>query len=112
MCTDEALSGTTTINAGSHTIDVSYDGQTDCDTTHTVRWTFDGADQGELAGSSCSAGGGSSGALVFSRWSGSCAGAQAVLGAAPLPRIATYRGRSTRMSTPSLRFLCASETIK
>ncbi len=65
VCEDEALSGTTTIAAGSHTIAVAYDGQSDCDAIGTVTWSFDGADQGELEGISCDAGGRPGGALIL-----------------------------------------------
>jgi hypothetical protein len=64
-CGNEAMSGTTTITAGGHEAVITYDGATDCSTDHTVTWTYDGADQGELTGVSCSAGGGSSGALLI-----------------------------------------------
>jgi len=56
-CNYEALSGTTTITASGHTAVVTYDGATSCDQAATVTWTYDGADQGELSGVSCSAGG-------------------------------------------------------
>jgi MYXO-CTERM domain-containing protein len=62
VCGDEALSGRTTIAASGHTAVVTYDGATDCDTTSTVTWTYDGADQGEVEGVSCAAGGSGGGA--------------------------------------------------
>jgi len=60
-CEDEAMSGTTRVSAGGHEIVYTYDGATDCDPESTVTWTFDGVDQGELAGVSCSAGGNGAG---------------------------------------------------
>ncbi len=61
LCGTEALSGTTTITASGHTAVITYDGATDCDEASTVTWTYDGEDQGELDGVSCSAGGGAGG---------------------------------------------------
>lgn len=55
-CDDEASSGTTTIEGGDHAIVIHYDGATDCDPEHTVRWSLDGVDKGELTDVSCSAG--------------------------------------------------------
>lgn len=53
VCSTEALSGTTTIEADGHTSVITYDGATDCDPDGTVTWTYDGADQGEIFGVSC-----------------------------------------------------------
>ena len=68
LCQSEALSGTTTIEAGDHTTVLTYDGDTDCDAEPTITWTLDGASQGELAGVGCSihaARARSSGGLAF-----------------------------------------------
>lgn len=54
LCQTEALSGTTTIEAGGQTTVITYDGDTDCDEESTVTWSLDGASQGELAGIGCS----------------------------------------------------------
>jgi MYXO-CTERM domain-containing protein len=54
-CASEALSGSTTITSGGHTALIEYDGETDCDKTSTVKWSFDGKAQGEMEGVSCSA---------------------------------------------------------
>jgi hypothetical protein len=54
-CGPEALSGTTTIAAGGHTLGIGYDGLTDCENGSTVQWSYDGADQGELTGVNCRA---------------------------------------------------------
>jgi MYXO-CTERM domain-containing protein len=62
ICSNEALSGTTTITAGGHTAVITYDGATDCEETSTVTWTYDGEDRGELSGIQCSSGGGAGGA--------------------------------------------------
>jgi MYXO-CTERM domain-containing protein len=64
VCSTEAASGTTTISASGHTAVITYDGATKCDQSSTVTWTYDGADQGELTGVSCSTGGGGAGWLV------------------------------------------------
>ena len=64
VCKDEASSGTTTISADGHTIAITYDGATDCKPEKTVRWSFDGADQGELEGVECNAGGASGFAML------------------------------------------------
>lgn len=65
ICGDEAVSGTTTIKAGDHTLAIRYDGATDCDADATVQWSFDGVDKGELTGVSCSAGGAPAWGLLF-----------------------------------------------
>ena len=54
LCQSEALSGTTTLEAGGHSAEITYDGDTDCDAEPTVTWTLDGAAHGELAGVGCS----------------------------------------------------------
>jgi len=65
-CQDEAASGTTTLEAGGHTMVIRYDGATDCDAESTVTWTYDGVDRGELSGVDCSAGrSGSASALLW-----------------------------------------------
>jgi len=53
VCSDEALSGTTTVTAGSDVMVITYDGETDCDETSTATWTYNGADRGEIEGVSC-----------------------------------------------------------
>jgi hypothetical protein len=53
VCEDEALSGTTSIEAGGDTIVITYDGATDCDWDSTVTWTLNDADQGTLEGVAC-----------------------------------------------------------
>jgi hypothetical protein len=65
ICDSEALSGTTTIRASGHTAVITYDGQTDCEETSTVTWTYDGADQGELEGVSCRTGRGGRAGMVL-----------------------------------------------
>ena len=55
VCEHEALSGTTTVTAGSDVVVITYDGATDCEETSTATWSFNGADQGELEGVECSA---------------------------------------------------------
>lgn len=54
-CEHEALSGTTTVTAGSDVMVITYDGATDCDEASTATWTFNGTDQGEIEGVECSA---------------------------------------------------------
>jgi hypothetical protein len=56
ICGDEAVSGTTTIRSGTHTIVITYDGMTDCDMESTVQWSFDGQPRGELSGVQCAVG--------------------------------------------------------
>ena len=53
VCSSEALSGTTTVTAGSDVAVFTYDGASDCDEASTITWTFNGADRGELEGVSC-----------------------------------------------------------
>lgn len=60
-CSWEALSGTTTLESAGNTAVITYDGATDCDEDSTVTWTYNGADQGEVAGVSCSAVGAATG---------------------------------------------------
>lgn len=54
LCQTEALSGQTTIEGDSHTTEILYDGDTDCDESSTVMWRLDGADRGEASGIGCS----------------------------------------------------------
>ncbi len=54
VCNDEALSGTTTMTAGTDVVVITYDGASDCDPTSTARWSLNGTDQGELVDISCS----------------------------------------------------------
>lgn len=53
VCNTEALSGTTTIEAGSDTAVITYDGATDCDPESTVNWSLNGTNMGEVAGIAC-----------------------------------------------------------
>jgi hypothetical protein len=53
VCGHEAASGTTTVTAGSTSMVITYDGATKCDTDSRVKWSLDGADQGELVGVQC-----------------------------------------------------------
>lgn len=57
VCSHEAASGTTTVNANGHVAVITYDGATDCSTMSTVTWTLDGVDQGTITGVSCNSGG-------------------------------------------------------
>lgn len=52
-CSYEAMSGSTTIEGDGATAVILYDGATDCDSTSTVTWTLNGANQGEVEGISC-----------------------------------------------------------
>jgi hypothetical protein len=61
-CGPEVTSGTTTLSSLGDTAVITYDGANDCDETSTVRWTLNGADQGELAGVGCALAGVPSGA--------------------------------------------------
>ena len=54
-CEHEALSGTTTVTAGSDVVVITYDGATDCEETSTATWSYNGTAQGELEGVECSA---------------------------------------------------------
>jgi MYXO-CTERM domain-containing protein len=54
-CNTEALSGTTTVTAGSDVAVITYDGATDCDPMSTATWTLNGVDQGTVTGVRCSA---------------------------------------------------------
>lgn len=66
VCGHEAASGTTTVTAGSTTLLITYDGATKCDSDSRVKWSLDGADQGELVGVQCGvAPGGELGALAL-----------------------------------------------
>lgn len=55
-CNSEALSGTTTLQSGSSTVVITYDGATDCSMQSTVRWSHNGMDMGELSGVRCAVG--------------------------------------------------------
>jgi hypothetical protein len=55
-CSSEALSGTTTVEAGEDVAVFTYDGATDCDEASTVTWTFNGIDRGEIEGIRCAVG--------------------------------------------------------
>ena len=57
LCTTEALSGETTHESDGHVTVVTYDGATDCDDESTVTWSYDGVDQGEVAGVGCTVSG-------------------------------------------------------
>lgn len=76
VCASEALSGTTTINAGPNTAVITYDGATDCEDSSTVGWALNGESKGELTGVACTAAAGPA-ALA---WLG------AMIGALPLLR--------------------------
>jgi hypothetical protein len=65
VCMDEAASGTTTVEAGGHSMTIHYDGATDCDPESTVTWSYDGVDQGELSKVDCSSGRGLGGASAL-----------------------------------------------
>ena len=52
-CPYEASAGSTTITGGGHTAVITYDGATDCSTSSTVTWTYDGIDRGTLFGVFC-----------------------------------------------------------
>lgn len=53
ICNSEAASGSTTFSAGGHSAVVTYDGATDCSPSSTVTWSYDGTNQGTLAGVQC-----------------------------------------------------------
>ena len=55
VCETEAASGTTTLQSGTDTAVITYDGLMDCDVESTVAWSFNGDPQGELTGVQCSA---------------------------------------------------------
>lgn len=46
-CETEALSGSTTVQAGGHEVVVHYDGATTCTDPGRAHWSLDGVDQGE-----------------------------------------------------------------
>ncbi len=52
-CGSEALSGTTTLSAGGHTVVITYDGASDCSNMSTVQWSFDGVAQAAMTGVLC-----------------------------------------------------------
>lgn len=54
-CGSEAASGTTTLEAGGHTVVVTYDGATACTNPPAARWSLDGKAQGALDGVGCAA---------------------------------------------------------
>lgn len=56
VCESEAASGTTTVEAASDVVTITYDGATDCEDTSTVQWSLNGEPQGELQGVRCSVG--------------------------------------------------------
>ncbi|RMG11357.1 MAG: hypothetical protein D6729_18085 [Deltaproteobacteria bacterium] len=64
VCGYEALSGSTQISAAKEVL-VTYDGESDCSMDATVKWSLDGAEQGELKGVSCATGGGSASAAAL-----------------------------------------------
>jgi hypothetical protein len=53
VCDSEAISGRTVLTAGGHRAEMLHDGATDCDSTQTVKWTYDGRDMGEAEVSAC-----------------------------------------------------------
>ena len=55
VCSHEASSGSTTLQAGDHRAVLQYDGAVDCQETSTVKWSVDGAAPITLEGVSCSA---------------------------------------------------------
>ncbi len=57
VCPGEGVSGTTIMTSDSHTVVISYDGDTDCDDDDAARWSLDGEDQGLVTGVTCSTGG-------------------------------------------------------
>jgi hypothetical protein len=54
VCSGQPASGRTTIMNDEQNAVVLYDGETDCDDQHGVRYRVDGIDQGRLTGISCS----------------------------------------------------------
>ena len=66
ICPGEGISGRTTMTSEEHTVEIQYDGATDCDADNAARWSRDGEDQGTIDGVTCSAGGpGGLGALAL-----------------------------------------------
>jgi hypothetical protein len=55
VCKTEPLSGSTWLHADGHTVEVIYDGETDCDPEGRATWTLDGVPMGELQLPKCSA---------------------------------------------------------
>lgn len=55
MCNGQPLSGRTTIQRGTRTDVITYDGASDCDEARSARWTADGVDRGLLADIACAA---------------------------------------------------------
>jgi MYXO-CTERM domain-containing protein len=55
VCKTEPLSGSTRLYADGHTVEVIYDGATDCDPEGRATWTLDGVPMGELQIPKCSA---------------------------------------------------------
>lgn len=55
VCANEAASGKTTLTSDKNTVEITYDGATDCADTSTAQWSLNGAAQGKLEGIMCSA---------------------------------------------------------
>ena len=53
VCSGQAVSGSTTIQAGDDTAVVTYDGATDCDGEQNARLSVNGKDRGLVSGISC-----------------------------------------------------------
>ncbi len=56
LCTGQAASGTTTVEAKGHEAVITYDGATDCDAAQAAKLTVDGEDKGLVEGIACSTG--------------------------------------------------------
>ncbi len=55
VCAGEAASGKTLLSSDKNTVEITYDGATDCASSSTVQWSLNGAAQGKLEGIMCSA---------------------------------------------------------
>lgn len=56
VCSNQPLSGQTTIEAEGDRVVVTYDGATDCDQDKAATWTFNGRDRGRITGIDCAVG--------------------------------------------------------
>ena len=54
LCTNQSASGTTTLVQKKHTVEITYDGATDCDDAQSAQFSVDGGPSRSVDGVSCS----------------------------------------------------------
>ncbi|MCG8418967.1 MAG: hypothetical protein MJE77_13605 [Proteobacteria bacterium] len=57
ICPGQNVSGVTTLASEEHTVEITYDGASDCDDDYSARWSRNGQDQGVVTGVTCSTSG-------------------------------------------------------